>query len=227
MAGRSRAGFRAAWRARDYRLILAASTASQTGDWLYNVALLVWVYDATHSAGWVALMTVARLAPYPLFGPLGGLVADTFDRRRVLITSDLVRVALMGALSLVTVADGSVILAATIAFATTVCGTAYRPAVVAMLPDIVGERALASANATESVVENLAVVAGPMIGAGLLAIGSPSMAFAVNGLTFLVSALIAYGLRTHSRGRGADEHASHVRWSRRIARGLPTPRNGK
>ena len=61
-------------------MILAASTASQTGDWLYNVALLVWVYDATHSAGWVALMTVARLAPYPLFGPLGGLVADTFDR---------------------------------------------------------------------------------------------------------------------------------------------------
>ena len=47
VATRSGRGLRAALRHRDYRLLIAASSISQTGDWLYNVALLVWVYDAT------------------------------------------------------------------------------------------------------------------------------------------------------------------------------------
>ena len=58
--------------------------------------------------------------------------------------------------------------AALLAFVTTAAGTAYRPSIVAMLPEIVGERDLAAANATEGLVENLSVVLGPAIGAGLL-----------------------------------------------------------
>ena len=75
-------------RHRDYRFLVAASSISQTGDWLYNVALLVWVYDATGSAGWVAFVTVARLVPYVVVGPFGGVIADRYDRRTVLIVSD-------------------------------------------------------------------------------------------------------------------------------------------
>lgn len=221
MGRRSREGLRAALRVRDYRLILGASSISQTGDWLYNVALLVWVYDRTHSAGWVAAVTVARLIPYVVIGPIGGIVADTFDRRRVMIVSDLLRAALMMGLASVTVVDGPVLLAAALAFATTACGTAYRPAVVAMLPDVVGERALAAANGAESVVENLSVVVGPAIGAALLGVGGPSGALALNGVTFLISALLAVALRERSRGNDSDpQPASDLTWFRRLARGF-------
>lgn len=221
MARRSREGLRAALRVRDYRLILGASAVSQTGDWLYNVALLVWVYDRTHSAGWVAAVTVARLVPYVVIGPIGGIVADSFDRRKVMIVSDLLRAALMLGLALVTVFDGPVLLAAALAFVTTACGTAYRPAVVAMLPDVVGERLLAAANGAESVVENLSVVVGPAIGAALLGLGGPSGAFALNGGTFLVSALLAAGLRTRSRAREPEpEVASDASRLQRLARGF-------
>ncbi len=99
MSTRSGRGLRAALRHRDYRLLLAASSISQTGDWLYNVALLVWVYDTTHSATWVAVVTVARLVPYVVVGPFGGVVADSYERRTVLIVSDVVRAALMFALA--------------------------------------------------------------------------------------------------------------------------------
>ena len=175
MATRSGRGLRAALVHRDYRFVLAASSISQTGDWLYNVALLVWVYDSTHSATWVAVVTVARLVPYVVVGPVGGLVADSYDRRTVLIVSDLVRAGLMFGLAAVTSVDGPVGLAAALACLTTAAGTAYRPAIVAMLPEIVGEGDLAAANATESVVENLAVVLGPALGAGLLLLGSPDV----------------------------------------------------
>jgi CRP-like cAMP-binding protein/predicted MFS family arabinose efflux permease len=198
-------GLRAALHHRDYRLLVTASSISQTGDWLYNVALLVWVYDATHSGTWVAVVTVARLVPYVVFGPLGGLVADTYDRRTVMIASDLLRAALMLLLAVFTDLHGPVALVAAIACISTAAGTAYRPAVVAMLPEMVGERDLAAANALESVVENLAVVLGPAIGAGLLVLGSTTFAFVINALTFVISAGCAAALHVHSRGSGRDD----------------------
>lgn len=201
----SRRGLRAALHHRDYRLLVAASSISQTGDWLYNVALLVWVYDATHSGTWVAVVTVARLVPYVVFGPLGGIVADTYDRRTVMIVSDLLRAALMILLAVFTDLHGPVALVAAIACISTAAGTAYRPAVVAMLPEMVGERDLAAANALESVVENLAVVVGPAIGAGLLVLGNTTFAFVINGLTFVLSAGCAAALRVHSRGSGRSD----------------------
>jgi MFS family permease len=217
---RSGRGLRAALRHRDYRFLVAASSISQTGDWLYNVALLVWVYDATASPGWVAAVTVARLVPYVLVGPFGGVLADTYDRRKVLVVADVARAGLMFGLAAVTAVDGPVALAAALACMTTAAGTAYRPAVVAMLPEIVGERDLASANAAESVVENLSVVVGPAIGAGLLVLGTTTFAFVINGLTFVISAALATALHVKSRGTAGSSDAPHSSWSGRIVLGL-------
>jgi MFS family permease len=66
---------------RDARALIGASALSQFGNWLYNAALLAYVYSATHSAGWVGAATICRLLPYVLLGPLGGMIADRYDRR--------------------------------------------------------------------------------------------------------------------------------------------------
>jgi hypothetical protein len=60
------------------RALIAASATSQTGNWLYNAALLGYVYSATHSAVWVGLATIAKGLPYVLLGPFGGAIADRF-----------------------------------------------------------------------------------------------------------------------------------------------------
>jgi MFS family permease len=214
-------GLRAAMRHRDFRYLVAASSISQTGDWLYNVALLVWVYDTTGSAGWVAFVTVARLVPYVVVGPFGGLLADSYDRRTVMVISDLLRATLMFGLAVVTLLDGPVVLAALIAFLATAAGTAYRPAVVAMLPEVVGERDLATANATESVVESLSVVIGPAIGAGLLVVATATFSFALNGVTFLVSGALAAALHVRSRGDAPSAaEATRAGWGVRAIHGF-------
>ena len=64
----------------DARALIGASAASQLGDWLYNAALLGYVYAATGSAGWVGAATICRLLPYVLLGPVGGMIADRYDR---------------------------------------------------------------------------------------------------------------------------------------------------
>ena len=71
---------------------IGASAASQLGDWLFNAALLGYVYSATGSAGWVGAATICRLLPYVLLGPVGGMIADRYDRRTVLLVGDLLRV---------------------------------------------------------------------------------------------------------------------------------------
>lgn len=190
---------RAALAHKQFRRLLVASAISQAGDWLYNVALIVFVFERTHSASWVAAATFFRLVPYVLGGPLGGVIADTFDRRRVLAGSDLLRAASMAMLAVVAAADGPVIVALLLTALTTTAGTAYLPAFVATVPELVGEDDLAAANGASSLVENLAVIAGPAIGALLLTLGDPWLAFAVNAVSFLVGALLALSLPAAKR----------------------------
>ena len=57
---------------RGARALIGASAASEIGNWLYNAALLGYVYSATRSAGWVGAATICRLLPYVLLGPSGG-----------------------------------------------------------------------------------------------------------------------------------------------------------
>jgi MFS family permease len=180
---------------RDARRLIAASAASQLGDWLFNAALLGTVFAATGSARWVAAATICRLVPYVVLGPIGGLVADRYDRRTVLLAGDVSRCLLMVALAAVVETDGPVALILALTALASSAGTAERPAAMALLPRLVGEARLGPANALLHTVQDLGVVVGPAIGAVLLAVAPNSVAFLVNGLTFFVSAALISTLR--------------------------------
>ena len=204
------ASLRAPLRHRPYLILLSGSTISQSGDWLYNVALAVYVFDRTGSAGWVAAATVLRLVPYVVLAPIGGVIADRFDRRSVMIWSDVLRALSMGALAAVAAADGPILAVTLLAFATTAFGTAYVPAMMAVTPTLVGEDDLAAANALNMLVDNLTIVVGPAVGAALLAVTSPVFAFTVNALTFLAPALLlTIGLKRVERPR---DETTEVSW---------------
>ena len=219
------ASLRAPLRHRAYRILLTGSTISQSGDWLYNVALAVYVFDRTGSAGWVAAATVLRLLPYVVLAPIGGVVADRFDRRRVMICSDVLRAVSMGALAATAAANGPVLLVTLLAFATTAFGTAYQPAMMAVTPSVVGEDDLAAANALNTLVDNLTIVVGPALGAALLAVTSPVFAFSVNALTFVAPGApfdlrpAPAGAPSERRRHGTGAHPIRGPFPRRGARG--------
>jgi MFS family permease len=176
------------------RRLLTALAVSQAGDWLYNLALLALVLDRTHSSTWVAVTTAARVAPMIVGGPFGGVLADRYDRRLLMVLSDLVRAACMVGLAAVTLLGLPILLAPVLAAVATMASTPYPPCVAATTPRLVPTEVLPAANAARAAISSLCIVAGPGFGAVLLLLGSTTLAFSVNAATFLVSAALVRSL---------------------------------
>jgi MFS family permease len=177
------------------RALIGASAASQIGNWLYNAALLGYVYSATRSAIWVGAATICRLVPYVLLGPFGGAIADRYRRRTVLLVGDVLRVLVMAALAATVAGAGPVALVLAFSALASAAGCAERPAALALLPRLVGETRLGPANALLHTVQDLGVLIGPAIGAVLLGVASAWIAFLANGATFAISAVLISTMR--------------------------------
>lgn len=178
-----------ALRHRPFRRLVIGLAASQLGDWAYNVALLAYVFERTHSVAWLGATTAARVLPVVVLGPLGGVLTDRFDRRRLMIAADLARAALMGALVMAAWASLPVVVIPAISALTTAAGAAYPACATACVARLVPPAELASANAVRAAVGPICIVTGPALGALALGLGHASAAFALNAITFGVSAL--------------------------------------
>jgi MFS family permease len=215
-AGRTNS-FRAALRNRDFRRLLSALAVSTAGDWIYGTALIVFVFEETRSVTWVAAASILRLIPYVLFGTLGGAIADRYEKRRVMVLADVSRAGLMFLLAAVAASSAPVALAIAITFISTAAGTPFGPALAATTPSVVKESDLSAANAALSTVEHTALVVGPALGGLLLILGSPTLAFAVNGVTFLASAASVARIQMKPEAAAEEERSSLVE---RVVEGL-------
>jgi predicted MFS family arabinose efflux permease len=154
---------------------------------------------------WVGVTTAVRILPEVAVGSLAGVLVDRMDRRPLMIGSDVVRAAGMAALALVAVTHAPIVLAPVLAALCTAAGSAYPPCVVAVLPALTGEEQLPAANAARVSITFICIVAGPVFGALLLLLGSPAVAFAVNGATFAVGGLVVSALPREALRRPTGE----------------------
>ena len=213
---------------RDFRYLLGAFTFAGIGGWAYNVALTVWVYDATSSLGWVTASTIVRLVPALCFGTYAGVVADRFEKVRVMRTVDLSCAVVMVGLATLMILDAPVGAVIALAAVSSSVGTLYEPAAAGFTPLVVPERDLASANALRNTIDNATVIAGPGIGALLLIVAPTQLAVLLNAFTFLASALLISRLKTRSapvdvtegehRDRSARWWWAFGRWAPRCLR---------
>jgi MFS family permease len=213
---------------RPFHLLLLGLATSALGDWLYNVALLALVFGRTGSATWVALTTAARVLPIVVLGPLGGVLADRHDRRTLMIGADVVRMALMVALAVVAAAGLPLLLAPVLAALATAASTVTSPSVAASTARLVEDDELQRANALRAAIGQGAIVAGPAVGAAVLALADPAVAILLNAATFAVSAaaVLAIGrndaFRPRSRAGGdVPSFLTDLRAGARALRGAP------
>jgi len=173
-------------RSPSFGYLFLATAGSSFGTYLAAVALTVSVYDATRSGTWVAALLIADFLPIVLIGLLLGPLVDRLSRRRLMIGSDLVRCGVFAALPFVHSPGAIVALAAVSGVATGF----FPPAANAGLPNLVEDEDLTNANSLLQTVETLALMVGPVIAGLMLAVWPPSVPYAVNAVTFLVSAVL-------------------------------------
>lgn len=183
---------------RDFALVMGSFGISSIGSWAYNVALAVWLLDETGEPGWVAAATVGRFVPALVMSAYGGVIAERFERVRLMRLIDLMLVVVMLALATELALGAHPALVIITAAISSAAGSIYEPAAAALTPQLVPERDLGSANALRNTIDNIAVIAGPGIGAVLLLVAPPSLAIVFNALTFVASALLLTAIRTRS-----------------------------
>lgn len=214
----ARGRYRDALRHRDLRLLIVSFLVDQLGSWSYLVVISVYVYDRTHSTQWLAALGVCRWGPGLLLASYGGVLADRYERVRVLIVSSLLSALLMTAIVVVVVADAPAALVLVLSALASAVAAPYRPASGALTPEVVGERDLAAANSILAALENLVVVVGPGIGGLLLLTGRPVVGVAINAASFVIAAAVLARLRVRSRSaEGAEGNTAQ-----QLAAGLKT-----
>jgi MFS family permease len=182
-------------RNRSFLLLWSGQTLSRLGDSVYRVALVWWVLQKTGSASAVARMLVCSYVPLLLFVLLGGITIDRFSRVKVMLLSDLSRAAVVFTVSIL--AAWGQLEVWHLYVASAVFGSVnafFQPAYTVVVPEIVATEALTSANSVTNLSKQLADVAGPALGAMILALTSTSIAFFVNGFSFVVSAFCLFPL---------------------------------
>jgi MFS family permease len=176
--------------------LLFGEFVSSIGDWLYLVALLVLVWEATKGDPLaLGLIGAARILPYVLLSIPAGIVADRFDRRKILLFTDIVRGLLMLVIAAAVYLEVSILIIIALAITATCFSAFFGPAIGAYLPSLVrDESELGPANSAWSSLVNLAFFIGPAVAALLLSIGSLVAAFVLNALTFAIVAIVLLGL---------------------------------
>ena len=183
------------------RRLQLAWIGSILGAWAYIVALGVYAYDQGGPSA-VGLVGLIRFLPAAILAPFTSSLVDRFSRVKVMVWSDVVRAGLMVAAAVTIAADGPAPIVYALVALSAVASTVFRPAKSALLPALVtspGE--LTAANAASSTLESVAMFLGPALGGALLAVSSPSVVFAANGLAFLWSAALVFGLRAYEPAR--------------------------
>ena len=153
------------------------------------------IYRETGDPIVLGLFGAVRVIPYIVLSVPAGIVADRYDRRLVLLVTDLARAACMVAMTFVLVTDGPIAALIGLSILAACFSTFFYPAIGAYVPNIVkDERQLGPANSAFASLDNLGFVVGPVLGGILVAIGGTNLAFVINALTFFVIAWILWGL---------------------------------
>jgi MFS transporter, DHA3 family, tetracycline resistance protein len=194
---------------RTFAFLWSGQTISRLGDSLYRIALAWWVLEKTGSATAMGTVLIFSFAPMLVFLLVGGIAVDRLPRGRVMLASDVLRGALIS-------------LVAALAFAQTLeiwhlyiasmvfgfVDAFFQPAYTAIVPEIVPNESLPSANSLTSLSRQITGVAGPAIGATIVALGGTPTAFVLDAVSFFISAMCLVPMI--GLARAADARSANV-----------------
>jgi MFS family permease len=189
-----------------FRTFLFASAASRFGDALIPIALAFAVIDRSESAAVLGAVLIASRAPMAAMLPMAGVLADRYSPAGVMVAADLVRMLAQAVTAWMLLGDNvSIIALCALQVVSGLAGAAFEPAAQAALPRLVATEDLRRANGALTSARNLAGVLAQPAAAAMVLASSSAWPFAIDSLTFLLSAVAVLSLRgtISKQGRAA------------------------
>lgn len=203
-------GVLAPLRRSDFRMLWIAQTISIVGDKINQVALSLMVYQVTKSAAQMGLVFAITFLPAALFGLISGPLVDRWDRRRTMITADVVRAGLVLAIPFAVPIGMWAVYA--LVFASATVSLLFEPSRMALVPSLLERDELMAANALDTTTSSIAELLGIGFAGALVAGVGPSSAFVIDGATFLASAAFVVAVRHRAIPRAVGALGIDVVW---------------
>ena len=192
----------------NYRKLWIAEAVSALGNRIHFIALMVYVYSITGRALDLGLLMIFMTLPNLFLGPVAGVLADRMDRRRLMITSDLARFALVLLIPFTT----DLWQVYVIVFFIGAANSLFHPAEFSLLPTLVEKEILVTVNSLQVTTMNIVAIVGPAVGGLLVAHIGTTSAFIADSGTFVFSAFMVWLIRPPRRTEEAKETTVSKLW---------------
>jgi len=189
------------------RVVAVASLVSVAGTIAANIAIAVLIYARTHSAVWLSVSFLVTFGVTGFLMPLTGVIVDRFDRRRLIIATELAAAVIY--VVMVFVDSPPIIIA--LGFLEALIAMPSSSALRASVPNLAGSQSFAWANGLLDMGFNIGKAAGPLVGGALAATVGVDVVFWVNAASFIIAAALISACDSHSQ-RPASQTTSAVSW---------------
>ncbi|QOY38166.2 MFS transporter [Anaerobacillus isosaccharinicus] len=204
------------WRQeKNYQSLFWAGIVNGIGNRFSQVAIFALLYQLTGSGMAIGLVLAIRMLPFLLLAPLGGVLADRFSRYKLLVLIDLIRIPLVLSPLLVReTSDLWIIYVSTFLLAS---GEAiYAPTRMSAIPALVKQERLIDVNSLEQAMIGLVLVIGASAGGLISYYLGLSTPFILNGVTFLISAMILYKIKIPAKDRNVKQKKVSIMISKSV-----------
>ncbi|MFW2491834.1 MFS transporter [Clostridium chromiireducens] len=176
---------------KNFIIIVAGQIISLFGNAIQRFCMSLYILNLTGSAAVFGIILAISTIPYVLFAPIAGLLADTVNRKKIMIYLDLVSSMLMAIYSIILVSGrDNTIIVASVMFILSAIYTLYSPAVTASIPQIVEREKLTSANGIVQQVGYIVNLAGPIVAGILYSFVGMKIVVVLNAVSFLICAIL-------------------------------------
>ncbi|MEG2919058.1 MAG: MFS transporter, partial [Clostridium sp.] len=175
--------------AKNFTLLWLGQFVSSLGDSFYSMALSVFILDTTGSIAYLGFVNAVSLIPRIIISPFAGSVADTHDRKKIIILSDLISgISLVLLFLAINLGYKPLWIFLVVGIIIGIAGCFFGPAVNSAIPDVVDKDNLVKANSSLSIVyEGTNILGSASAGVVISLIGAPLL-FLFNGISFILSA---------------------------------------
>jgi MFS family permease len=198
-------------RNKSFFLLWTGKLVSSLGDKMYAIAIAWWILDVTNSPIVMGLYLLAATLPMVLLGVIAGAIIDRSNLKHILVIADITRgigLILIGLLYLGDKLTISNVFLITISIS--LASAFFNPSVTSIIPHIVSKNECGKANSIIQMVDGIAKVAGPIIGVAVVTSEGYYVAFMINGISFLASAIFE-GFIEYEKGHQVKKNKTTLR----------------